>query len=196
MKLRLFVFIIISILFSRFGTKVVAQQNNESIVSEINNQIDSIINICESGDSTCFETWSHGHTKFFKKFLGFIYIRYGKGETFTSSWIKDNEIFYHNIATVRFKQKINHHISESYYYNSNGLNKYKKVMFWSPRNGENDILDGEMILYINNGIVIESQIDIINKSHFKVVEIDYILEQAQNIKNKYDKYCNQKKILE
>lgn len=149
-------------------------------------QIDSIIKVrtqkCENKDTLCLETFSHGKSKFYKKILRFINVRYGTGETFKNKYIYNDSVFSSSRHDIRVKKKKNHHDIENFFFINDELVKYEKFAFWANKKGENDILDHQLVLYFNDNVIINKELKINDRFKFNEKYLDMIIENSDKIR--------------
>ena len=156
-------------------------------ISRIDTTLSQLLKKCEcdnvltkeigSIDNVCYSTFNHGHVKFYKKFLG-LNIRYGQGRYSTENHIFENEIFFYNNSAIRVKKNKNHHEIENYYYLENKLVKFEKFFFWSDKNGENNILDHKITVYVESKKIIKLESEINDNYKFSEKEFDRVLDNS------------------
>ena len=177
---QLFLIITIFSLIS-FSNGTFAQENGKLLIETIDNEIKNIETICSKSDSLCTEGFSHGYSKFYKKLLGFIKIRYGKGTTFKTTTYYNFYAFHHNYNSYLIKKNKSHHFIENYYFIDSSLVKYESIDFWTFKNGSTDILNHRIVIYLDHKKIIDKQMEINDKYLFTNNKFEQILKYSDEL---------------
>jgi len=173
MKSLLLFFIVLIGLLSDINSQT---QYNDTI-----NQIDLRIKQSTTECTYIDTLFAHGKSIFFKKYIGFIKFRTGKGGTVRITLLCDSNLISQSISSTEFKKNKKKHDISKYYFLDNELVKYENFYFW--RKDSDDSLMHKIIVYFRNNEIIEKEITINDTYKFNRKVIEQILINSNEIRN-------------
>jgi hypothetical protein len=145
-------------------------------------EIDSVLNSelnNQNKNDTLFSLVSQ--TKFYKRILGFIYLKTGEGISFNYTVLVNNKLFMYCEYSKKFKKKEIEEYDYEYYFIKNKLVKYETTRELKRKSKEEWKAKHKIDLYFNGNKVIDKCLKINDNYNFSKISLELIFQEAAKI---------------
>jgi hypothetical protein len=157
----------------------ICQELDSITVKNTNLRISNSMTLCNKIDTT----YSHGESTYYKRYLGFIRIRTGRGGIVNWNILCDSILIKHITSSTEFRKNSDYHNLDNYYFHNNELIKYENIYFVTSSINKHDSLYHKITLYFKHDLPIHTETIVNDGMRINDKRIEQILNYSKDLIN-------------